>query len=303
MSLELLIRDDLTDNGQVVIKKHYSQSPDIILHEKITNPADFLKWSYNHDVSQILPPCGGRMPVYVRVKNMGSQPVSGYVYLYWTEPELFMFPSLWKYNRLCIEDGSICSPIQSVEKDQIGICTHPFWLNVEKGRRYSLIAIVQEDNVHEPKIPNFGDYSEFVEWVKKDKCISMRCMDIVQKDVLPEGIYTNFLHIHTPEGAPKQNYIIRISLNDVFPANSRLTLSSPLFDGSPLTKLVTVGYKELTWDIPINCEIAGYSGVIDLSLQMPFLPLQGEGMVAACIGIVTDGVFIQLGQYSARIIE
>lgn len=304
MSVTLLIRDSLTDTGQANPKKHYGLSPDIILHEPIDNPADFFQWSYNHDVSEPQPPRGGRMPVYIRAKNTGQNTAFGYVYMYWAEPELFMYPALWRTHRLCTEEGDNYSPIGPVTAGKIGVCAQPFILEANLGRHYSLIAILQEKNEQEPVIPDFTDYSVFVEWIKNNPNIALKCADIVQKDIFPDGLYKNSLHINTPLGEQERRYTIRISLNSAFPEGCAMTLDSSLFDGTPLKKSIENGYSEQTWDVTVNRDIKQYSGVVDFTLQLPLTAsLHGDGMVSACIGILENGNFSQLGGYTTRIVE
>lgn len=290
-----LLRDDLEDAAGAEYPVSYFWSPDIIVHDRMEDPVGFLSWSYRHDVSQPLPPQGGDVPVYVRVKNVSTKLEKAYVRLYAISPDLFAKPGQWAASQLHTADGKECSVIPNVQADGYGVTENPFVFPARKTESRMLLAVVtNSEAVSLP--PSLNDAADFAYWVRENSHVGIRMPEIRNTEFMLAGKGVWNFRIVQPEQV--RRFTFRIELNEAFPQGSRIVCTSPFFEKQEFTTRnggTSVAFEgtETSPDkygvVSVEYELAG--------------TLRGEAMIKVVHGITIGADFYPVGCASVKYLQ
>lgn len=161
--LPVLIRESLDDNGD---HKCVNYSPDIVVQKfKLNNPVAELRETYNLDISQD-GDGSGKMYIYVRFKNISTQPISGfYIHLYRNHLGLCNVPGDWASYEMKTEDGGPVY-IKQLEAGEIGSTPAFIYNNDQRGVHPNCFVVVatREKN---PDYSSINTYEKYVSWINK----------------------------------------------------------------------------------------------------------------------------------------
>lgn len=290
-----LLRDDLEDTAGATYPVSYFWSPDIIVHDRMENPVGFLSWSYRHDVSQPLPPQGGDVPVYVRVKNVSPGAETAYVHLYAISPDLFAKPGQWAANRLHTADGKDCSVIPNVQAGGYGVTENPFVFPAGKADSRMLLAVVTNSGA--ASLPSsLNDAADFAYWVRENSHVGIRIPEIRNTEFMLAGKGVWNFRIVQPEQV--RRFTFRIELNEAFPQGSRIVCTSPFFERREFTteKGGTSVAFEGTETSPDKY------GVVSVEYELAGT-LRGEAMIKVVHGITIGADFYPVGCASVKYLQ
>ncbi|WP_455665057.1 hypothetical protein [Phocaeicola sp.] len=174
MNKVLLLRDSLKDQGQVPSPGSVFDSPDLIVHEQVADPVTFFKSNYNECVCQPLNQKSTINLIYVRVKNLSSEPQMGYVHMYYSNASLFLNPADWVKNKLLTAEGKDYVETGIIQPGEVGVGVVPFVFNAKKGYYYCHVGYVS----NQPGTPeirtSFANWTEYVQWLHNNTHICMR---------------------------------------------------------------------------------------------------------------------------------
>lgn len=297
MANNFLLRDELEDTGGKLLPQSYFWSPDIIVHDRMEDPVGFLSWSYQHDVSQPLPPQGGDVLIYVRAKNISTSKQAVYIHLYAIAPDLFTSPKQWVSHKLKTEDGMSSVFLSAVLSGEYGVTEKPFLFPSEKLERRMLVAIASE-STEDPvaKLNNFFDHADFAYWVRENTNVCMRIPEIRSTEFMLEGDGVWNFRLFQPEQV--RNFTFRININDAFPVGTHFVCTSPFFDRKEFdteaggTSLVFEGAETTP----------GKYGVVRIEYSING-EIRGEAMISVTFGISIGADFYPLGRSSVKYLQ
>lgn len=295
----ILLRDELADTGGEELPLSYFWSPDIVVHDLMEDPVGFLSWSYQHDVSQPLPPQGGNVLVYIRAKNISSSVKTTYIHVYAITPELFETPSAWLSHKLRTEDGNDHAVVANIASGGFGVTDKPFNLCVGKGECPILLAIAS-DEAEEPaaKLEDFTDPADFAYWVRENPCVSLRIPETRSTEFKLDGTGVWSFRLHSPEQV--RNLVFHIDINGAFPAGSDFVCSSPFFDTQSFSTESGGTKKEI-----VGKEVhPGTYGVVKTKYEIKRgEEIQGEAMIRVTAGIRTDAGFLPVSASAVKYLQ
>lgn len=176
-----LMRDTLEDDGRVPSPGYPYSSPDVISHVQVANPTAFFTGNYSSDPNQPVQ-AGSRLnPVYVRAKNLSSQPLNGhYISVFRAAPTLFLRPSVWKNNPLRTASGetSVALPA-TVAPGAVGVGQDVFMLDATANNLYCCVGIVSATK--RVVVPaDFPDYASYITWVRNNQNVCGRNLSVIR---------------------------------------------------------------------------------------------------------------------------
>jgi hypothetical protein len=181
---DLYLRNTLKDTGNVPRQGAMSSSPDIIPWGTDLQidppPQTYFSGNYNTDPGRGLIADAWNY-LYLRSKNLGSNPSTGDAYLYWAPSSLLLYPDQWKVNAMTTSSGAKSVKLNNVAAQAIGVTTDPFkWQPAMPGGNfhYCLIGRVATEANPNP-IPNTGDIQDFAAWVAANGGIGWRNVSVV----------------------------------------------------------------------------------------------------------------------------
>lgn len=253
------VRDALDDQGTIPYPgRTVCYSPDIIPYQStvVSGPDAFFSGNYGSDVGKpILPATYNN--IYVRTKNIGTQPTSGAIYLYWTASSLLLDPNQWSKQSIPPPTSSPTWP------GGLPFSANPNALTTggsaflwpapmpPSGYHYCLIAVVQTTR-HTINIPTtFRSSLDFANWVASNPAVAWRNVEILPTP--PVGQVQKLFHIQSFDPEP-QLYSIVVRC-DNFPSGATLRISSPDVGPDPFidhTETITspLQYPTVTTRIP-----------------------------------------------------
>jgi len=177
---DLMVRDSLSDTGQVPYQNYNEWCPDIIPKVQPLPPGTALQTlidTYSSDIGENLEK-GQINYIYLRAKNLASTLQSGSINLYYTDESTFIFPRQWKDNKI----GTINV---SSQPNAVAANAEPLMWTPPPERQdgYCLIAQVVTDN-HPNPIPDFDTSDEWWAWVHGNAAIANRNVKLV--DNIPD---------------------------------------------------------------------------------------------------------------------
>lgn len=265
MNKLLLMRDNLSDQGQVPSTGSYYSSPDLIVHDQVADAQTFFTNNYDQDVNQSINKGSGANFIYARVKNLSpADTLTAYVHLYASTSSLFMNPSLWKKNRICSLEGASLIPTQPMLPGAIGVVTEPFIFNAKVTTNYCHVGYVAQDS-SEPDIPDrFNSYSDFTVWLQNNTHICLRNFWTLQ------GQQSNVDQINefsNPSETEERVGTFNIQLMGRFPVGTTIQVKCPPIG---LDSTYTVKVLQDMTQIPVACIIPpGISAYLVTSVYLP----------------------------------
>ena len=170
----VLIRDDLGDDGSFPSHGSYCSSPDIICHEQVADPQASFATSDAYAADQNEAVRGGSASncIYVRARNLSGARQTAYLRLYRANASLFMRPSLWRDNRMSTLEGSARQRVD-LAGSSIVAAGSPFMLNAQASYNYYLVGIAN-DSTDETVPEDFSSYNDFCVWVRQTPAVGVR---------------------------------------------------------------------------------------------------------------------------------
>lgn len=279
MNKVLLMRDSLSDQGQIPSPGSYCSSPDLIVHDQVADPQNFFKANYNQDVNQSIDRGSGVNFIYARVKNLSTtDTLTAYVHLYASNASLFMTPSRWKNNRVCSAKGEPVIETMPIAPGEIGVVKEPFIFNAKSMGNYCHVGYVLKD-AGTPDIPDsFASYSEFVVWMQGNTHICLRNFRTLG------GRRTDFDQISefsNPSSTEERVGTFNIQLVGRFPVGTQVQVKCAAIGLCESRQVTTV--QNMT-QFPVGCIVPpGISAYLTTSI---FLPSEAGWPTGATLRVV-----------------
>jgi hypothetical protein len=214
-----LMRDSLDDTGVTPSPGFPYHSPDIIACPQVSDPTSTFTSNYASDPNEPVQ-LGSRLnPVYVRAKNLSSNPLNGYyISVFRASPSLFMTPSIWRNNPLSTVDGATSLPLQAtVPSGGIGVGQGNFVLDAISSNLFCCVGIASP--TPQPTIPaDFSTYGDYVVWVRTNQNTCGR--NITQVQDYPNRIFERLDSFSNPSQTDAVPTLFQVAVNGDLPADS-----------------------------------------------------------------------------------
>ncbi|MEO8530518.1 MAG: hypothetical protein ABI459_04805 [Deltaproteobacteria bacterium] len=179
----ITLRNSIGENGNLP-RTYTAGSPDIIVSGKlpfedpsILEKADNYDKSYDNTLY-----IGFPNYLYVRGKNFGTQKVDGSWNLYWSTPNILLYPYLWEANQLATSDGNQ-DPTFSLAPGAIGASTNAFtWVPPDTQDHYCMIAVAKSPNFPNP-LAGVRNVSSLAATMADNANIAQRNLQLVRGNV------------------------------------------------------------------------------------------------------------------------
>lgn len=272
-----LLRDNRQDTGQGSSSGPDFASPDLIIHEQVSDPESFFTTNYDEDVCQELNTQSKINLIYVRAKNLTNNTVNGFVRLYAAEASLFLEPTQWEKNKLTTADGNSVIPIGPIPPNGIGVCKIPFVFNAERDKNYCHVGIISETK-NEIEIPNsFEGFSEYVDWLHANSHIAMRNYTLVNKRAAFLETVTNFLNPYNTNYKAE----FHISLTKSFPIGCIISFQCEQLQKSKIFHIENKGQTLFIVEVELLPLLQGVASV-KLELPQGAIGPVGGGLSLSC---------------------
>jgi len=218
-----LMRDSVSDTGQVPSPGYPYSSPDIIAHAQVADPNRFFTDNYASDPNQPVE-AGSRInPVYVRAKNLSDQPLNNYyISVFRADTSLFLRPSIWRNNPLSTAEGnSSVSLPATVAPGAVAVGSAPFLLNAVNSNLFCCIGIAGPTAT--PQIPNdFPNYESYITWVRNARNICGRNLNKVRS--YPNRWFERLDTFSNPSTTDYVPTLFQVTVRGTLPAGSTFGL-------------------------------------------------------------------------------
>lgn len=225
---DLFVRDSLSDSGDIpYVGNVVYQCPDILPAglTPIDNPAVYYTNNYSQFIGSDIV-FGRYNYIYIRVKNLASQPVSGQVNLYYIPSNIFSLPRQWVNNRIPNINGTYTGTFNTaIAPNGIGVIDAPFYWNpptMPSGYHYCLTAQIITAQ-HPNPIPINDNIFDYEQWIRSNGGAAFRNINITNPS--GQSVTQWVLDMANPE--PQPNLFIITATCTNCPAGSVLTLVSP----------------------------------------------------------------------------
>ena len=220
----IVVRCNLGETGSVP-RNASANSPDIIMAGTkpledpsiLTNPDN-----YNNPYSNQL---YIKQPnyLYVRGKNFTGGDLSGTWNLFWSTPNILLYPYLWQENQLGTSAGDQNPPF-TIKADKIGASEDCFfWVPPDTADHYCMIAVANTPD-HGNPILGVNNISSLAEVLATNANIAQRNVQMIRGN--PPSLVTNASYNQGAEGSTVDLTVVFHNL----PKGSSYTVSS----GTPL---------------------------------------------------------------------
>jgi hypothetical protein len=175
----LLLRESISDTGDVRYHGSYYSSPDIISHALVNDPQKEFGGNYGTDPNQPINTNLKTNPVYVRTKSLqtAAGAVNGYVRLYRASGSLFLNSDQWSKNPLSTPKGSAYVAVSAQSAGQISVGSDCFSLDGTQ-ENYCIVGIAN-DSVSENVPTKFKSLNDFVVWVHTNPGVAARNFSLI----------------------------------------------------------------------------------------------------------------------------
>lgn len=265
---DILLRDSLEDIGVIPSPGYPYTSPDVICTQQ--QQVDPTQFTQNYGSDPNLPVIAKQNNfMYVRGKNLGTQPSGGTVYLYWCESSLLMLPDQWKQNAMQANVGGQWQPyntLPQVEGSQISVTQAPFaWApsTLPAGQHYCTIGAVSTPTHpwSTNDIPPFPTWDDFVMWVRNHQNICWRNLTLLTNPNQPEWDRLDLVSL--PGTAPVP-MLVKAQCTNV-PIGTTVMLKNDQLGIQ--TSVVTDNVNQTIYSNGVTCP-AGYIGYIETLAQV-----------------------------------
>ena len=164
----ILVRTSLDDHGVLPRSAPLEESPDVIPvgTTPVADPVTYFTETYEQNVSKPVVATQKNL-VYVRGKNLGQEPQTGQVYLYWARQADLDNPNKWKGNQLLTVKGHGSVTVPDVPPGGIAVATDPFqWAPAAEleGTNVALLGVIAT-NEHPNPVPGLKSPIAFKRWL------------------------------------------------------------------------------------------------------------------------------------------
>lgn len=186
-----LMRDNLSDQGQIPGSGSAYSSPDIIPSGTmpVADPQTYCSSNWYQDLGKSVSQ-GVNNYIYTRAKNQtitGGN--SGKIYLYYTPASLILWPEQWRNNKLSTSvPGSDHANITTTSTSQIAVGDAPFLWSPEKlsgGDHYCMISQVVTPADPNPIPASFSTMDDFVSYIYSHPNIGWRNVAMINANDAP----------------------------------------------------------------------------------------------------------------------
>jgi hypothetical protein len=265
---DLFVRDSLQDTGITPSPGYPYTSPDLICTQQNTYQNPTQVFSANYGLDPNLPAKGNQNNYfYTRAKNLGTQTQGGTMYVYWSTPDLLMYPSRWIQNPMYIlvnNQRQFYSPIPAVAANQISVTQVPFIWPAPTVAHYCLVGIcaTSQHGWDPTNPPSFNTVDEFVMWVRNNQNICWRNLQMVTDPNIPEWDATASFENPWNTTPP---LLISAKCEKV-PVNTSVTLKCTALN---INSTQTVTDPNMTLFAPAVTCPENFSGYIETTAQTP----------------------------------
>lgn len=176
----ITIRNHLSEAGEVPRSRSY-HSPDIVVSPLVplARPAELASAaSYATQANRGLA-IGQHNFLYLRGKNYADHDLTGHWNLYWSVPNILLYPKLWANNKLLNGAGNN-APTFEIKAGQIGVTEDAFvWIPPPTNDHYCMIALaVTED--HGDELTGISHIKDLVDYVALNPHIAQNNLYVVE---------------------------------------------------------------------------------------------------------------------------
>lgn len=179
----ITVRNSIVENGNLP-RQYTAGSPDIIVSGKLPfeDPSILVDpKNYNNAYENTLY-IGFPNFLYVRGKNFGTQKVEGSWNLYWSTPNILLYPYLWEANQLASSDGNL-DPALSLDPGAIGASTNAFaWTPADTQDHYCMIAVAKSPG-HPNPLAGVRNVTDLAAAMSNNANIAQRNLQLIRGDV------------------------------------------------------------------------------------------------------------------------
>ncbi|MFL6111948.1 MAG: hypothetical protein ACJ786_11430 [Catenulispora sp.] len=312
-----LMRDTISDTGQVPSPGYPYSSPDLIAHAQVADPVTYFTSNYGSDPNQAVQ-LGSRLnPVYVRAKNLSEQPKSGYyISVFRANTSLFMRPSIWRNNALSTADGRTSVPLPAtVAPGAVGVGADPFLLDAVSSNLFCCVGMVSPSAT--PQIPtDFQNYEAYIAWVRNNRNVCCRNLNTVRS--YPNRWFERVDAFSNPSQTDSVPTLFEVTLRGTLPPGSTFGLqcaplgiatnwnidhgprqvtsgiTPPMFDGMVTTWAILP--TNASWPPNTSIDTAVWVGFPDTSPMAQYAtPLSEIGVRAEEVEGLGNGILVRLG--------
>ncbi|MBV6286996.1 hypothetical protein [Pseudomonas aegrilactucae] len=176
----ITIRNHLNEKGEVPRTQAY-HSPDIVVSPLVPleRPAELAN-EVNYARQNTRPVRVGQHNfLYVRGKNHTDQDLSGHWNLYWSEPNILLYPKLWAHNKLANGAGNSAPPF-AIKAGEIGVSEDAFvWVPPPAKDHYCLIALAVTDD-HGDELTRISQIKDLVAYIAQHPHIGQNNLYVVE---------------------------------------------------------------------------------------------------------------------------
>jgi hypothetical protein len=212
---DLLVRNTITDTGQIPAQGGLSASPDIIPQgkEPLADPTTLIADMSSEPAQNVF--SGESNYLYVRGANHAAAEQSGHVHLYYSRASLLMYPRQWKENELKLNNHQAGSPV-SAKAGANFVTLEPFyWENVPQppvGDHYCLVSRIETQQNPDP-IPDVFQIADFAKFISENRGFAWRNIAVVADPDAP----TLEEHIHYEQGDTSEEVHFLVECTNVTP--------------------------------------------------------------------------------------
>jgi len=186
---DFLVRDSLSDDGTRPSQGLPYASPDMICYRQITDPQNFFKSNYTQDPN-IAVEIGQPNFFYVRGKNLGTNTLSRYMFVFWSTASLLMDPSKWINNKMKVLKGTQWVEyveVLDVPPGGIGVGNDYFTWQPPTQEHTCLVGVASRTTI--PEVPDHFDSNyTFVDWVRNTRSVCWRNLTLVNQYPDPQYV-------------------------------------------------------------------------------------------------------------------
>lgn len=292
MNRQILLRDNLSDSGEIPSSGSTYSSPDLIVHTQVEDPQKYFKDTYGSDVSMPLQTGAMTNLIYARVKNIGSSPKQAFIHSYACLSDLFLTPSIWKDKQLKSISGKDYVSTGIIQPGEVGVATEPFVFNAQQNTAYCHTGYVMDTDA-DPDFPaEFKDYDSYVAWIRGCTHAAARNHSLISSQ---KSTYEQMNQFSNPSSTDPRIGAFLIELTAGFPVNTRIVVNCEPLGIINEEKVITDS------SAPFQFTVSGiippsFNGVICTAIFLPSgsqWPTGGKITVSALVNLAKNSVAAQ----------
>ena len=285
----ILLRDNMSDTGTVPSRGSWYSSPDLIVHDQVSNPQTYFKETYDKDVSMALQTGSKTNLIYARVKNIGTEPIRAYIHAYACLSSLFLNPTKWEDSQLKSVSGRDYVVTGLIQPGEVGVGEEPFLFNAQKNTSYCHTVYAMTSALKPDYPSEFKDYDDYVSWIRGCTHVAARNHTKVNS---AKSSYEQIDEFSNPSKLKSRVSLFLIRMTAGFPVGTKIIVNCEPLGIVAREHFVADSTKELSFT-ESGIVPPGFEGYVKTAVFLPAgrsWPLEGVISVETFVNVAKDSI-------------